>query len=80
MFKFEHGTTVLAKDPYRAYEVLNSVSIKNVSDVENIGNNTWVVNFGKDVFIELQAASKKRAQQVAEWFAYLDRREMKIVS
>lgn len=70
---------VNARDPFRAYEVLNSVSLKEVSEVENIGNNLWTIHFGKDVFIELEAPSHIRAQKAAEWFVYLDRRELRIV-
>ena len=70
---------VRARDPYKAYEILSSTSLKNV-EVDEIEKGQWVVKFSSNVFIELEAQGSSQARRAAEWFAYLDRRELKIVS
>lgn len=80
IFNFEYGTMVKAKDPYRAYEILSSVSIKkDVQVEESETNNKWIVHFDPNVFIELKAQDQVQARRAAEWFLYLDRRELNIV-
>lgn len=79
LFKFENGTTVKARDPFKAYEILSSTSLKHV-EVDEIEKGQWIVKFNSNVFTELEARGSSQARQAAEWFAYLDRRELKIVA
>ncbi len=76
-FKFEHGTMVKAADPFRAIDLLRSISLKNVK-VETFGDEC-IINFHPNVFIRLEVPDQERARRAAEWFAYLDRRELNIV-
>lgn len=78
-FTFENGTMVRARDPFRAYEILNSISLKDVVEIEETDKGHWMVNFNPNVFIQLQATGMLQARKAAEWAMYLDRREMRIV-
>ena len=77
-FKFEHGTMVEETDSTRAIELLRSISLKNVK-VSNIDDGNWIGEFHPNVFIELKAPDQVQARRAAEWFAYLDHRELQIV-
>jgi hypothetical protein len=78
-FKFENGTLVRASDAFRAIELLKSISLKNVFEIDNENNNMWLVKFHPSVFIKIEAPGPGQALRVAEWSTYLDRRETKIV-
>ena len=78
-FVFEHGTVVRAKNPYKAYEILSSISLKDDMQTEEVEKGKWIINIGSHVFIPVQALGSVQAQRAAEWSLYLDRRELKIV-
>jgi len=71
---------VKAKDPFRAYELLSSVSLKDNIEVEKSTGDHWVVRFSPNVSIKLKARDPVQARRAAEWAAYLDRRELHIES
>lgn len=78
-FHFENGTRVKAEESFRAIELLKSISLKNVLDVENIGSELWVVRFHSHVSIKIEAPDQVQALRTAEWLVYLDRRDPKVV-
>lgn len=81
IFQFEHGTMVKARDPYKAYEILSSISLKDgEAIIEETANGHWVVNFSPNIFTEQEALGPAQARRSAEWAAYLDRRELCIVA
>ena len=69
---------VRASDPFRAVELIKSITLKNVIEIDN-ENNNWLVKFHQNVFIQIEAPGREQALRVAEWRTYLDRRETKIV-
>lgn len=77
-FKFEYGTVVKASDFFRAIELLRSISLKNVTDVEYIDGNNWIIKFHPNVSIQIEALDQARARRAAEWLVYLDRREERL--
>lgn len=76
-FVFENGTLVTAMDPSKAIELLKSISLKRVAEVGESGGR-WVVNFHKNVFMEIQAPDPEQARRAAEWRVYLDRRAPRV--
>jgi hypothetical protein len=70
---------VRATDPFRAVELIKSISLKNVLEIDNDNNDNWLVKFHQNVFIRVQARGLEQAKRAAEWKTYLDRRERRIV-
>ena len=78
-YTFEHGTYVIADSSFRAIELLRSISLKNLAEMESDGPRQWIVKFQKNAFIRVEATGPTQARQAAEWMVYLDRREARIV-
>jgi hypothetical protein len=78
IFRFEHGTLVRATDSFKAIELLRSISLKS-NDVEHDEYKGYIIKFHPNVLIKTDEPDLVRARRAAEWFAYLDRRELKIV-
>lgn len=74
-FVFKNGTHVKARDIYQAREILKSISLREISNVIQLDSKNWLVDFGRDVTIEVRAPSLSSAKKLGDWLVYLDRRE-----
>lgn len=74
-FMFKNGTQVKARDIKQAREILKSISLREISNVFQLDSKIWLVDFGRDVTIEVRAPSLSSAKKLGDWLVYLDRRE-----
>jgi len=74
-FMFKNGTQVKARDLTQAREILKSISLREISKVFQLDSKIWLVDFGRDVTIEVRAPSLTSAKKLGDWLVYLDRRE-----
>lgn len=78
-FVFKNGTQVKARDLSQAREILKSISLREISNVIQLNSKIWLVDFGRDVTIEVRAPSLTSAKKLGDWLVYLDRREPLLV-
>jgi hypothetical protein len=78
-FTFKNGTRVKARDSAHAIQILKSISLRDMSQVFQISENTWVIDFGKGAFIEVQGMGPTQVKKLGEWSLYLDRRDLELV-
>lgn len=71
-FLFENGTVVKATDPFRAIDLLKSISLKNYTEIRD--GKMW---FHPNVSVTIDPRDLARARRTAEWALYLDRRDPK---
>jgi len=74
-FVFKNGTQVKARTLSQAREILKSISLREISNVIQLNSKNWLVDFGRDVTIEVWAPSLSSAKKLGDWLVYLDRRE-----
>jgi hypothetical protein len=74
-FIFKNGTHVKARNVTQAREILKSISLREIANVFQLNSKIWLVDFGRDVTIEVQAPSLASAKKLGDWLVYLDRRE-----
>lgn len=74
-FVFKNGTQVKARTLSHAREILKSISLREISNVIQLNSKNWLVDFGRDVTIEVRAPSLSSAKKLGDWLVYLDRRE-----
>jgi hypothetical protein len=72
---FKNGTQVKARDLAQAREILKSISLREISNVFQLDSKIWLVDFGRNVTIEVRAPSLSSAKKLGDWLVYLDRRE-----
>jgi|LakMenEpi03Aug12_release.lakeMendotaPanAssembly.Ray.scaffolds.fasta_scaffold16361_4 hypothetical protein len=78
-FTFKNGTRVKALDSEHAIQILKSISLREIPEVMEIDENTWVVDFGKGVSIKLIEKGKEKASKLGAWTVYLDRRDLELL-
>ena len=78
-FIFKNGTQVKAKDVNQAREILKSISLREISNVFELNSKVWLIDFGRDVTIEVRAPCLASAKKIGDWLVYLDRREPLLV-
>ena len=75
-FTFKNGTRVKARDYEHAIQILKSISLRKIPEVLEIDEDTWVIDFGKGVSIEVRGMEQARVKKLGEWATYLDRRDL----
>ncbi len=80
-FTFKNGTRVQARDSEHAIQILKSISLREIPEVLEIGENTWVVDFGKCAFVKFMEKGmvKEKASKLGAWTVYLDRRDLELL-
>ena len=77
-FTFKNGTRVKALDSEHAIQILKSISLREIPEVMEIDENTWVIDFEKGVSIKLMEKGKEKAIKLGAWTVYLDRRDLEL--
>jgi hypothetical protein len=75
-FTFKNGTRVKARDSAHAIQILKSISLRDVPRAFQVDEDTWVIDFGKGVSIEVRGMEPARVKKLGEWATYLDRRDL----
>jgi len=78
-FTFKNGTRVQARDSEHAIQILKSISLREIPKVLEIGEDTWVVDFGNGASIKLKEKEWEKAHKLGVWTAYLDRRDLELL-
>jgi hypothetical protein len=78
-FTFKNGTRVKARDSAHAIQILKSISLRDVAKVFQVDEDTWVIDFGKGVSIEVRGMELARVKKLGEWAVYLDRRDLDMI-
>ena len=78
-FTFKNGTRVKARDSAHAIQILKSISLREFPTVLEVGENTWVIDFGKGASIKLKETEQGKARKLGEWTMYLDRRDLELL-
>ena len=78
-FTFKNGTRVKALDSEHAIQILKSISLREIPEVMEIDENTWVIDFEKGVSIKLMEKGKEKAIKLGAWTVYLDRRDLELL-
>lgn len=79
VFTFKGGTRVKAHDSVEAFQILKSISLRDVPKAFHVDANTWVIEFGKGVSIEVREQEMAPARKLGEWRVYLDRRDLELI-
>jgi hypothetical protein len=78
-FTFKNGTRVKASDPDQALSILKSIKFHEVSKVFQIASEMWVINFGENLSMQVEAQEPVSARRAGEWLLYLDRRDPQLI-
>jgi hypothetical protein len=78
-FIFKNGTRVKARDYAHAIQILKSISLREIPEVMEVYENTWVIDFGKRASIKLKETEQEKARKLGVWMAYLDRRDLELL-
>ena len=78
-FTFKNGTRVKALDSAHAIQILKSISLREIPEVMEVDEDTWVVDFGNGASIKLKEKEREKAHKLGVWTAYLDRRDLELL-
>lgn len=78
-FTFKNGTRVQARDSAHAIQILKSISLREIPEVLEVDEDTWLVDFGKGASIKLMETGKENATKLGAWTVYLDRRDLELL-
>ena len=78
-FEFKNGTRVQARDSEHAVEILKSINLREIPEVLEFDENSWVIDFGKGASINLKEKERHKARKLGVWSIYLDRRNLELI-
>ena len=79
-FTFKNGTRVKASDQDQALYILKSFKFHHeVSKVFQLTSEIWMIKFGDNLSLQVEAQQPESARRAGEWLLYLDRKDPQLI-